>query len=98
MRFKTTSKSVIFEFNYKNFVFSIADYVDDDFNPKGKISILIEKHGVSLSSKTVERIAAFIGMRIVGQVWTNNDLIEINSANIDQAMLHLMEAVDAIVP
>jgi len=97
MRFKTTSDSVIFEFNYKNFVFSIADYVDDEFNPKGKVSILIERHGVSLSSKTVERIVAFIGDRIVGEVWTDNNLIEIDAANIDQAMLHLMEAVDIVV-
>jgi hypothetical protein len=83
-------------------MFSIADYTQlQTWNPEGKISISIEKFGKSISQKTVELIAAFISNRITGDAWVNNNytsVIEIKAAPADQIMVHLMSAVDLIIP
>jgi hypothetical protein len=99
MEFKTTNRSIIFEFVYKSFVFSFADYTQlQTWKPEGKISISIERQGTKLSSKTNERIAAFINNRIQGSAWVVGDFIEIKAWPHDQIMYHLMSAVDIIIP
>ncbi len=98
MEFKTgTGSSIVFEFVYKSFNISIADYTNCG-EPENKISVVIDKHGKSLSSKTVERIVGYIGHRIKGTVAAYNGMIEVSLYRDDQFMLNLQNALDIIIP
>ena len=98
MEFKTgTGTSVVFEFVYKSFNISIADYTNCG-EPENKISIVVDKHGKSLSSKTVERIAGYIQHRIKGTVGAYNGMLEVSLYRDDQFMLNLQNALDIIIP
>lgn len=98
MEFKAgTGNSIVFEFIYKSFNISIADYTNCG-EPENKISVVIDKHGQSLSSKTVERIAEYINHRIKGVAVACNGMLELNLYRDDQFMLILQNALDIIIP
>lgn len=100
MEFTTSFKSITFEYLYGTFTISIADYLMGDGTPDGKISILIRKFGENLSTKSIERIAAYIQPRLIknGVVVACNNVIELNIDKSEQFMYHLHNALDIIFP
>lgn len=99
MEFTTSYKSVSFEYLYRNVVINIADYLQGDGTPDGKISVLIQKNGESLSEKSIEMIAAHIQNRMTtGIAMACNDVIEINIGRREQFMYLLHNAIDIVLP
>ncbi len=97
MEFKFTGNSVVFEFQYKNFMISIADYVNCG-EAEGKVSIQIQKHGQDLNEKTVERIAAYVQHRIKGVASATCGTLYVAPFQHDQLMFTLTDALDIIIP
>ena len=93
MEFEINRGSVAFEFVYKNYTISIADFIHGG-EPDGKISILIQKHGQYLSSKTVARIADYMMSRMDGISVECNRFIELAAHNTDQVMYCLLKAIE----
>lgn len=99
MEFTTSYKSITFEYLYKQVVINIADYLRGDGTPEGKVSVLIQKNGESLSLKSVEMIAAHIQNRMTtGIAAVYNDVIEINIGRREQFMYLLHNAIDIVLP
>lgn len=92
-----TSRSVTFEFVYGPYTINVADYLDENGRPEGKISVLIQKHGEDLSSKTVGRLAAYIDMRINGVAIGGNTVIEISIQQNDQFMNSLLNSIKILL-
>lgn len=93
--------SVVFEFDYKNFEISIADYIGKDqgiLRFGGKLSVLVTRYTRELSHDTVIKIAEYIGFRIRGNVLATGPLLDINVFEGDQFMATLMAALDVIIP
>jgi hypothetical protein len=89
-------RSVTFEFVYQAYTINIADYLDGA-KPEGKISVMVQRYGQDLSSKTVERLAAYVDQRISGVATACNNVIEINIRNDDQFMVHLFNAINLLL-
>ena len=99
MEFSIGHGSVTFEYLYKNVMISIADYRMGDGTPEGKISVLIQRHGENLSTKSIDMISAHIQNRMVKGVATPcNNIIEINIGPNDQFMYLLHNAIDVVLP
>jgi hypothetical protein len=87
------SRSVTFEFVYGSYTINVADYINAMGRPEGKISVLVQKHGENLSSKTVERLAAYINQRIEGVAIGGVTVIEISIQHDDQFMNYLLDSI-----
>ena len=92
-----TSRSITFEFVYESYTINVADYLDELGRPEGKISVLIQKHGENISSKTVERLAAYIDQRIKGVAVGGSTVIEISIQHDDQFMIHLLNSIKILL-
>lgn len=96
-------RSITFEFVYKNYTINIADYLShrpdgSDLKPEGKISIMIMKRGDNLSTETVERLASYMMDRMDCITVACGSVLEIGPMSNDQAMYHLLNAIDLIIP
>jgi formylmethanofuran:tetrahydromethanopterin formyltransferase len=99
MEFTTSYKSVSFEYLYGGYTISIADYLQGDGTPDGRITILIQRLGESLSTKSVERIADYISQRLEnGIAMACNHIIDINIDRNEQFMYHLHNALNILFP
>ena len=97
MEFCINNGSITFEFIYKNYTINFADYLING-QAEGKISILIQKNGHDLSSKTVERLADYMMGYMKGVTCACNNIIEVAPQPNDQVMYYLMIAIDLIIP
>jgi hypothetical protein len=91
------SRSVTFEFVYQAYTINVADYLSESGKPEGKISVMVQRYGQDLSSKTVERLAAYVNERIDGVAIACNNVIELNIRNTDQFMVHLFNAINLLL-
>lgn len=102
MEFKIATGSVSFEFVYKNYTINIADYYlyrqSNIIPPAGKISVMVQKRGYDLSTKSIERIANYLNPRMKGNVIACGNVIEVNLSDDDQFMYFLMNGIDMILP
>jgi hypothetical protein len=98
--------SVNFEFVHGPFTINIADYTREhgyqpsysSIEPEGKISVLVQRYGETLSPKTVERLADYIEARIKGVCVSSNHVMELGLQQDDQFMYYLLKALDIIIP
>jgi len=98
--------SITFEFVHGDYTINIADYTSrhrplmgfGEPKPEGKISLLIQKHGKTISDVSVKLIGTYVNNRIVGNVSTGSGAIDINLRQHDQFMYHLLRAIDLIIP
>jgi hypothetical protein len=99
MKFIIGTSSVSFEFDYKNYVINVADYVTahQKIEPVGKVSVMITKHGKSISRESNLLIAAFISNRIQGSAWASDKIIEVSLHERDQFMWALMDGMKLII-
>lgn len=100
MRFKPVTDSVCFEFEHMNFNISIADFVSNNpiRYPSGKISVLITKNGMDLSTKSLERLAKFIELRICGTISVSPNVMDIQPFEGDQFMQVLFDGLRTLFP
>jgi len=106
MKFDMSERSVGFEFIYGDYTINIADYTTrhrplmgfDEPKPEGKISVLIQKHGRTLSNESVQLIGTYVNNRIVGNLSVTVGIINIGIRQHDQFMYHLMKGIDLIIP
>jgi hypothetical protein len=97
MEFSFTDSSVVFEFVYGNYTISIADYTRGG-RPEGKVSIMILRNGSPLSTKSLERIAAFAGNQIRGVITVSNDVLDLRALDDDQVMYEIINALKFVLP